>query len=75
LSRRSNFISKEDKREILLKERRDSLEYSKEIAVVYEIIKDLAIKQRIQSIYKRDARAKIAKAQKHEKTEKSLSLC
>jgi hypothetical protein len=61
LSKRSDFIVKEDKREILFKEKEDSLEYSSKIIVVYKVIKDLATKQHVRNIYKGDAKAKIAK--------------
>jgi Integrase zinc binding domain len=67
LSKRSDFIGKEDKQEILLKEGKDRLEYSSKVAVVYKVIKDLATKQQIRNVYKGDAKAKIAKAQKHNK--------
>ena len=56
LSRRSDFISKTDRKEALLKEGENSLEYSSEIATVYEVIKDLAIKQRIKDMYLRDTK-------------------
>jgi hypothetical protein len=62
LSRRSNFISKEDKKEKLLKERANSLEYNKEIATIYKVIEDPAIEQKIQKAYKGDAGVQIAKA-------------
>jgi hypothetical protein len=62
LSRRSNFISKEDQKKKLFKEVRDSLKYSSKVVVVYKIIKDCATKQQIQEVYKRDAKAKMAKA-------------
>jgi Integrase zinc binding domain len=61
LSKRSNFISKKDKKETLLRLRKDSLKYSSKVAVVYKVIKDLAIKQQIQNIYKGDTKAKITK--------------
>jgi hypothetical protein len=61
LSKRLDFISKEDKTKTLLKKGEDGLEYSSKIAAVYKVIKDLAIKQRIRKAYKGDAKAKIAK--------------
>jgi hypothetical protein len=64
-SRRLDFISKEDKTEIFLKKGEDSLEYSKEVAIVYKVIKDLATEQRIKNVYKGDAKVHIAKLQKH----------
>jgi hypothetical protein len=60
LSKRLDFISKEDKTKTLLKEGEDGLEYSSEVAVVYEVIEDLAIEQRIRKVYKGDAKARIA---------------
>jgi hypothetical protein len=65
LSRRFDFISKEDKTKTLLKETKDSLEYNSEIAIIYKVVKDLATKQQIRDVYKGDTRAKMAKAQKH----------
>jgi hypothetical protein len=62
LSKRLDFIGKEDKTETLLKERKDSLKYNNEVAVIYKVIKDLTTKQRIRNIYERDAKAKMAKA-------------
>jgi hypothetical protein len=44
LSRRLDFIRKEEKTKTLLKEGDDRLEYSNKIAVVYKVIEDLTIK-------------------------------
>jgi hypothetical protein len=55
-------MSKEDKKETLFREGTDKLEYNSKVAVVYEVVEDLAIKQHIRNTYKGDARAKIAKA-------------
>jgi hypothetical protein len=62
LSRRLDFISKKDKTETLLKEGEDSLEYNSKVAVVYKVIKDPTIEQRIRNVYKGDAKVKMAKA-------------
>jgi hypothetical protein len=62
LSKKSDFISKEDKQKILFKEGEERLKYSNKVVVVYKVIKDLATKQQIRNAYKGDARAKIAKA-------------
>jgi hypothetical protein len=61
LSRQLDFISKEDKTKTLFKKGKEGLEYSSEVAVVYKVIKDLAVEQRIHRAYKRDARVRIAK--------------
>jgi hypothetical protein len=60
LSRQLDFIRKKDKTKTLLKEGKDSLKYSKEVAIVYEIVEDLAIKQKIKEVYKGDVKACIA---------------
>jgi Integrase zinc binding domain len=65
LSRRLDFIGKEDRTETLLKEGEDSLEYSSEIATIYKVIKDPTTKQRIWNVYKGDAKAQMAKLQKY----------
>jgi len=62
LSQRSDFISKVDKKETLLKEGENSLEYSNEIATVFKVIKDPTIKQQIKDTYLRDAGAQQALA-------------
>ena len=66
LSRRLDFISKTDKRKALLKEGKNSLEYSSEIAMVYKVVEDPLIKQRIKNVYKGDTRAQCALTNKHE---------
>jgi hypothetical protein len=55
-------MSKEDRTKTLFKEGSDSLEYSSKVAAIYKVIEDLTTKQRIQNVYKRDAKAQIAKA-------------
>jgi hypothetical protein len=65
LSRRSDFISKTDRKEALLKEGEDGLEYSREIATVFKVIKNPLLKQRIKDAYLRDARAQRAFAILH----------
>ena len=62
LSRRSDFISKTDRKEALLKEGENGLEYSSEIATVYKVVKDSAIEQRIKDAYLGDTRARRAMA-------------
>jgi hypothetical protein len=62
LSKRLDFISKEDKTKTLLKKGEDRLKYSKEVAVVYKVIEDLVAKQRIRNAYDKDVKVKIAKA-------------
>jgi hypothetical protein len=62
LSRRLDFISKEDKTKTLLREGSDSLEYSSKVVAIYKVIKDLTTKQQIRNVYKRDARVQIARA-------------
>jgi Integrase zinc binding domain len=74
LSKRSNFIRKEDKREKLLKLRKDSLEYNSKVAVVYKVIKDPVIKQRIQDVYKDNTRARIAQRQKYKENGEKLEF-
>jgi hypothetical protein len=74
LSKRSDFIRKEDKKEKLFKSRKDKLEYSSKVAVVYKVVKDLIIKQRIQNVYKGDAKARIAKRQKHKENKEKLKF-
>jgi hypothetical protein len=64
LSRRSDFMGKTDRKEILFKERDDSLEYSSKIAIVFEVVKDPTIKQRIKDAYLRDTGAQHAKVEK-----------
>jgi hypothetical protein len=54
-------MNKEDKTKTLLKEGSDSLEYSSKVAAIYKVIKDLTTKQRIQNIYKGDAKVQIAR--------------
>jgi hypothetical protein len=65
LSQRSDFISKTDRKEALLKEGEKGLEYSKEIATVFEVVKNPLLKQRIKDAYLRDARARRAFATLH----------
>jgi hypothetical protein len=55
LSRRSDFIGKTDRKEALLKKRDGSLEYNSEIAIVFEVVKDPTIEQRIKDAYLGDA--------------------
>jgi hypothetical protein len=55
-------MKKEDKTETLLKEGSDSLEYSSKVVAIYKVIKDLITKQRIQNVYKGNARVRIARA-------------
>ena len=62
LSKRSNFISKTKRKEALLKEGENSLEYNSKIATVYKVVKDLVIKQQIKDTYPRDTRARKAMA-------------
>jgi hypothetical protein len=66
LSRRSDFISKTNKKKTLLKERENGLEYSSKIATVFEVVEDPTIKQRIKSAYKKDAKARRALTREHE---------
>ena len=63
LSRRSDFIGKVDRKETLLKEGENSLEYSGKIATVFEVIEDPTIEQRIKNAYTRDAGAQRALAE------------
>ena len=66
LSRRLDFISKTDRREALLKEGENSLEYSSKIAIVYKVVEDPLIKQQIKNAYKGDAKAQRALTNEHE---------
>jgi hypothetical protein len=54
LSRRSNFIRKTNQKETLLKEGDNSLKYSSKIITIFEVVKDLTIKQQIKNAYLRD---------------------
>jgi hypothetical protein len=54
LSKRSNFISKTNRKETLFRKGDSSLEYNSKIATVFEVIKDLTIKQQIKDAYLRD---------------------
>jgi hypothetical protein len=51
LSKRLDFISKKDRTKTLFRRREDRLKYSSEIATVYKVIKDLAVKQQIRNVY------------------------
>jgi hypothetical protein len=57
LSRQADFIKKTKHKEVLFKERANSFKYSSKIAIVLKVIKDIAIKQQIKEVYKRDIRA------------------
>jgi RNase H-like domain found in reverse transcriptase/Reverse transcriptase (RNA-dependent DNA polymerase)/Integrase zinc binding domain/Chromo (CHRromatin Organisation MOdifier) domain/Retrotransposon gag protein len=66
LSRRSDFMGKTDRKETLLKEGDGGLEYSGEIATIFEVVEDPTIEQRIKDAYPGDAGARRAKQQKRE---------
>jgi hypothetical protein len=74
LSKQLDFIGKEDKTETLFREGRDSLEYNREVVVIYKVIKDLATKKQIQEAYKGNARAYIAKLQRKAKNKRKLKF-
>jgi hypothetical protein len=62
LSRHLDFMNKEDKTKTLFKKGSKGLEYSSKVVTIYKVIEDLTTKQRIQNVYKGDAKVQIAKA-------------
>jgi hypothetical protein len=60
LSRRTDFMGKTERKEALLKEGTDGLEYSGEIAMVYAVVEDPTIEQRIKDAYPGDSGARRA---------------
>jgi hypothetical protein len=57
LSKRSDFISKTNRKEALLKEGDLRLKYSSKIAIVFKVVKDLTIKEQIKEAYYKDTSA------------------
>jgi hypothetical protein len=55
-----DFISKTERKEALLKEGTDGLEYSKEIATVFKVVEDPTLESCIKEAYEKDVGAQRA---------------
>jgi hypothetical protein len=57
LSKQADFIKKTKHKKTLFKKGANSLKYNSKITIVLKVVKDIAIKQQIREVYKRDIRA------------------